>query len=62
MAKAGWVKSKSQARQLIEQGGVTVNDEKVGAVDFALSESHAHNGQIQIRVGKKRFYRLVTPA
>ena len=37
LVKAGLAKSKSEARRLIEQGGVSVNDEKVKSLDFSLS-------------------------
>ena len=37
LVKAGLAKSKSEARRLIEQGGVSVNDEKVKSLDFSFS-------------------------
>lgn len=50
--------SKSEARRLIQQGGVFVNDEKVEAVEFALTEEMLKAGA-KIRKGKKTFHKAV---
>ena len=50
--------SKGQARKLIEQGGVSLNDEKVTEVTYALSEEDFKEGYAIIRKGKKVFYKL----
>ena len=57
MIKAEMIKSKSEGRRLIQQGGVTVNDEKL--TDFALSLTKAdiENGVI-IKKGKKIFHKF----
>jgi tyrosyl-tRNA synthetase len=55
MAKAGLAKSNSDARQLIEGGGVAVDSEKVADVAYELSL----NKELIIKVGKRRFLKLV---
>lgn len=50
--------SKSEARRLIQQGGVFVNDEKVTAIDFTITEEMLKES-IKIRKGKKTFHKVV---
>ena len=50
--------SNKQARQLVEQGGVFVNDEKVSAAQFAVTEEMLREG-VKIRKGKKVFHKAV---
>ena len=50
--------SNKEARTLVTQGGVTVNDEKVDAPNLMISEAMLHEG-VKIRKGKKVFHRAV---
>ena len=50
--------SNKQARQLVEQGGVLVNDEKVPNAQFAVTEEMLREG-VKIRKGKKVFHKAV---
>ena len=59
LVKAGLVKSKSEARRLIEQGGVSVNDEKVKSLDFSLSADEIAVNPAIIKKGKKIFHKIV---
>ncbi len=52
------VPSKSEARRLIQQGGVFVNDEKVEAIDFKVTEEMLKEN-VKIRKGKKKFHKAV---
>jgi len=52
---AGLAKSSSDARRLIEQGGVRIDDEKVQDIELRVEP---REGMI-IRVGKRRFLRIV---
>jgi tyrosyl-tRNA synthetase len=54
MVDAGFASSRSEARRLVEQGGVRVNGEKVGP-DFELK-----TGQV-LSVGKRKFVRVQVP-
>ncbi len=49
------ISSRSEARRLIDQGGVRVNDEVLDDIHSVLDVS---DGDV-LRIGKKRFYRLV---
>ena len=54
----GIAPSKGQARKLIEQGGITLNDEKITDINFALSEKDFKEGYAIIKKGKKVYYKL----
>ena len=54
----GIAPSKGQARTLISQGGISLNDEKVVDVNYVLSDSDFKDGYAIIKKGKKVFHRL----
>jgi len=54
LLKAELVPSKSEARRLIKQGGVVVDDKKVEAPDYQL----VPGGEHILRVGKRRFLKV----
>ena len=56
MVACGLAPSNKQARQLVEQGGVFVNDEKVPNPQFAVTEEMLKEG-VKIRKGKKVFHK-----
>ena len=58
MVACGLAPSNKQARQLVEQGGVLVNDEKVPSAQFAVTEEMLKAG-VKIRKGKKVFHKAV---
>ena len=58
MVTCGLAPSNKQARQLVEQGGVLVNDEKVLSAQFAVTEEMLKEG-VKIRKGKKVFHKAV---
>ena len=58
MVACGLAPSNKQARQLVEQGGVLVNDEKVPNAQFAVTEEMLKTG-VKIRKGKKIFHKAV---
>ncbi len=51
--------SKGQARTLITQGGITLNDEKITDTSYTLSEKDFENDYAILKKGKKVFYKLV---
>lgn len=59
MAQFNVVKSKSEARRLVEQGGVYLNDERVSSIDPMLTLADFESGEAKLRVGKKKHYRLI---
>ena len=58
MVMCGLAPSNKQARQLVQQGGVFVNDEKVADPTFAVTEAQLREG-VKIRKGKKVFHKAV---
>ena len=49
--------SNGEARRLVQQGGVFVNDEKVAAPDLTVTEAMLKEG-VKIRKGKKIFHKV----
>ena len=54
----GLASSRGEARRLIQQGGVSVNGEKVPDQDLTVSADDLREG-VKIRKGKKVFHRAV---
>ena len=59
MLSAGLVPSKKEARRLIEQGGVAVNNEKVTDANMILSNEFFADGYAIIKKGKKVFHKII---
>ena len=55
---AGLASNRSDARRAIEQGGVTVNDEKITDVRAVLSGEELQGEGVLIRRGKKKFKKV----
>ena len=55
---AGMAPSKGQARTLINQGGITLNDEKVTDVNYVLEDKDFKDGYAILRKGKKVYHKL----
>lgn len=51
--------SKSEGRRLIQQNGLSLNDEKVKDVDYILQESDFKDGEAIVKKGKKKYFKLV---
>ena len=58
MTKCGLIASKSEGRRLVMQGGVSVNDEKVTAIDFVVTAEMLKDG-VKIRKGKKVYHKAI---
>ncbi len=58
MVTCGLAPSNKQARLLVEQGGVLVNDEKVPSPQFTVTEEMLKAG-VKIRKGKKIFHKAI---
>ena len=54
----GIAPSKGQARTLISQGGITLNDEKIDDINFKLSDDDFKEGYAIIKKGKKIYHKL----
>jgi len=53
------VPSKAEARRLIEQGGLTINDKKIEDKNATLLNSDFESNSIIIKKGKKKYYSLI---
>ncbi len=58
MVKAGLAKSRGDARRLIEQGGVTLDDEKVTDFTYAIPHEKLEQGYVILKKGKKAFHKI----
>ena len=52
------IPSRGEGRRLVQQGGVTVDDEKVDSIDFKVSKEKLTAG-VKIRKGKKVFHKAI---
>ena len=59
MVKTKLAPSKGEARRLVQQGGVMVNDEKITAFDRTFTVADFQAGDFIIKKGKKTFHRVV---
>ena len=59
LVKCGLAASKGEARRLVQQGGVTVNDQKINSIDAAFGCEQLTGDGVVIRKGKKVFHRAV---
>ena len=56
--QTGIAPSKGQARTLVTQGGISLNNEKISDVNYQLSEKDFSQGYAILKKGKKVFYKL----
>ena len=56
---SGIFESKSEARRLIEQNGVSINGNKVTSIDMLIDMNLLKNDALLIQKGKKKFIKLV---
>ncbi len=50
--------SRSEARRLIQQGGVYINGERVSDINAEVTESSIEGDKIAVRIGKKKFFNI----
>jgi len=58
MLKCKLTASKAEARRLIQQGGVSVNGEKVTSIDLVITKEMLAES-VKIKKGKKIFHKAV---
>jgi tyrosyl-tRNA synthetase len=59
LVAASLAKSKGEARRLIEQGGITVDDGRVTDLGAAVSKADFAKGHVLVKKGKKVFHKIV---
>ncbi len=55
LVAAGLTESKSEARRLVTQGGISLNDEKVDDFGRAITAADFQDGKLLVKKGKKQF-------
>lgn len=55
----GFVKSNSEGRRLVDQGGITIGEEKAKAFDQEITKDQFKDGQLLLRKGKKVYHKLL---
>jgi len=58
-AEVGLTQSRGEARRMLQQGGIYVNDGRIDQVDAVLSSNDVTPEGILLRAGKKKYHRLV---
>ena len=58
LVKANFAQSKGQAKTLIMQGGISINDEKITDISYVISKENLEKGVI-LKKGKKSFIKLI---
>lgn len=58
LVKTGLLKSKGEARRLVQQNGLTINDAKYTDVNGTVTEDMFIDGSLIIKKGKKTFHRV----
>ena len=58
LVAAGLCPSRGEARRLVQQGGVAVNDEKVDSIDAAFARELFAGDGVIVRKGKKVFHKV----
>ena len=59
MKKCGLIPSNGEGRRLIQQGGVSVDDEKVTDVYAKVAKSDFEKGYVVIKKGKKVYHKAI---
>ena len=59
MAETKILPSKAEGRRLIQQGGLSINGEKVTDVTRLLTEEDFEDGAVLIKRGKKNYNKIV---
>ncbi len=59
LAQVNLAKSRGAARKLIEQGGVSIGDDKITDVDARITPDMIPEDGLMLRVGKKSYHRLL---
>ena len=57
LVKTGLCPSRGEARRLVQQGGVTVDDVKVASIDESYDKDRLANG-LMVKKGKKVYHKV----
>ncbi len=58
LTDTGLASSRSEARRLVQQGGISVGDEKITSIDHHITLSQFEEGQLIVKKGRKVYHRV----
>ncbi len=58
-AEVGLTQSRGEARRMVQQGGLYVNDDRIDEAEAVVTPAHLTPNGILLRAGKKRYHRLM---
>ena len=58
LAKVEFIPSKGEGRRLIQQGGLSIDNEKVTAIDMTITADSFKDGKIVVKKGNKSFLKI----
>jgi tyrosyl-tRNA synthetase len=59
LLRTGLVPSKGEARRLVQQGGIYIEDSPVATIDYMVNKDLFDNGELIIKKGKKTYHKIV---
>ncbi len=59
MLIAGLIPSKGEGRRLVQQGGVSIDGEKINDFNYVVNEDTFKDGEFIIKKGKKTFHKII---
>lgn len=59
LVEVGVCQTRGEARRLIAQGGVSLNDQRIPSFDFKISAHQVRDNTLLLKVGKKRFHKII---
>jgi tyrosyl-tRNA synthetase len=59
LVETGLAASKSAARRLIQQGGVSLNGSRLAQLEAVVTSADLHDGALLLRAGKKHYHRVI---
>ena len=60
LVEAGVCQTRGEARRLIGQGGVTLNDQRIPSFDLKIDPHHLKDNTLLLKIGKKRFHKIIS--
>ena len=58
LSLVSFIPSKGEGRRLIQQGGLSIDGEKVTGIDLVITKDSFKEGKIVVKKGKKAFLKI----
>ncbi|WP_053955496.1 tyrosine--tRNA ligase [Inediibacterium massiliense] len=58
LSKASLIPSRSEGRRLVQQGGVSINDEKITDINTLITKDYFKDNALMIKKGKKTYHQI----